>query len=406
MDSGYALRPVAEDEWLDFGRAMSRVFHEVVTEEDVPRWRAVAPLGRFLAVEAPDGDLVGTGGVTPLPMSMPGAEPVACAGVTAITVRPDHRRRGLLTAMMQRLLDEAWEAGEPLAALFASEGRIYGRYGFGPAAPQQGLQVERATLESIDGRPSLVEVVDAAAAKRAFPPIMAAHARQRGGMLQRSAAWYDLWLDHERARDDEGHAARWHVVVPDRGYAVFRVRDGDWANRRPGGRLRVSELVSTDPEATAALWSFLGTVDLVTTISAPARPPDDPLPHLVAAESEVDTAAGMSLWVRLVDLPAALTARGYEVEDRVVLEVSDDQLPVNAGRWVLDAGPDGATCERTDAAPDLAVSTSLLATMYLGGVRATRLADAGRLPGAEPSLVRRLDRLFDVARAPWQPFDF
>lgn len=405
MDAAYRLRTVDEAEWPAYGRAMAQVFHEVVDEEAHRAWRAVVDLDRFLAVDAPDGDVVGTAGAMSMPMSMAAAPPVACAAVTAVTVRPDHRRRGLLTAMVQRLLEDARAAGEPLAALFASEGAIYGRFGFGPAAPQQQLTVARSALATVAGDASLVRLVDAAEAKAQLPRIGAAHARRRGGALQRTSGWYDLWLDHRQAGHD-GHAARWHAVVPGRGYAVFRVRDGDWADRRPGATLRVSELVAADDEAAAALWAFLGGMDLVTTVRAPARPVDDPLPYLVASEAEVDVAASLPLWVRLVDLPAALVGRHYDVADRVVLDVTDRQLPANVGRWVLDAGPHGATCEPTDEPADLALSTSWLAALLLGGVRATRLADAGRLRGVDDTLARRLDRLFDVGRAPWQPFDF
>lgn len=405
MDPAYTLRTLEDAEWQDYARLLWQVFHEVAHEDEMRRWHAVADPARHLAVDAPEGDLVGTAGAFSLAMSMGAADPVGCAAVTAVTVRPDHRRRGLLTAMMQRLLQDARDAGEPMAALFASEGRIYGRYGFGPGVPQQGLRTTPQALSTIEGDRSQVRVVDADSAKEHLPGIAAAHARQRGGMLQRTPAWYATWLDHRRESDDP-YAARWHAVVPGRGYAVFRVRDGDWVDRRPGATLKVEELVATDPDATAALWSFLGSVDLVTTISAPARPADDPLPYLVAAESEVDPRPALPLWVRLLDLPAALTGRHYDVHDQLVLAVDDAQLPANTGRWSLEVGPGTARCERTDRPADVALSTSLLATLVLGGVAATRLADAGRLGDTAPSVVRRLDRLFATPRAPWQPFDF
>lgn len=405
MEAAYTLRAVEEQEWLAYGRAMATVFHEPFDDDKFRLLRAAVDLDRFVAVDAPDGALVGTAGALALPMAMAGAPFVDCAAVTAVTVRPDHRRRGLLTAMMQRLLEDARAAGEPVAALFASEGRIYGRYGFGPAAPRQVLRVARSALATVDGDASAVRVVDATEAKRHLPAIEAVHARLRCGTLQRTPAFVDLWLDRDQDAD-EGYAARWHAVVPERGHVVFRVRDGDWADRRPGATLKVEELLATDVEARASLWAFLGSMDLVTTVVAPGRPIDDPLPHLVAAESDVDTTPDLALWVRLVDLPAALTARPYHVTDRVVFEVDDPQLPHNTGRWLLDVAPGAATCEPTDRPPDVTLPTGHLATLFLGGVAATRLADAGRLRGTGPEIVRRLDRLFAAPRAPWHSFDF
>lgn len=407
MDASLTLRTLREGEFLAFGRAMQTVFLETPSDEELQRWATVCPVDRFVAVTGPDGAFVGTAGSHPMRISLPGASPVPCAGVTAVTVRPDHRRRGLLRAMLQRLLDDAVAAGEPVASLFASEGTIYGRFGFGPSAPAQGLTVRRDAVATVDGDPGLAELVDGDRARQLLPPIASAHARLRGGAMQRDPAWWSLWLDHERDRDRDGtYGPRWHAVVPGRGYAVFRARDGEWTHRRPDGTLRVTELLATDDEAAAALWALLGSVDLVTRIEAPTRPLDDPLRFLLADEAELDTRAVLPLWTRLVDLPVALSSRGYDVADRLVLEVTDEQLPSNAGRWSLDAGPDGATCTRTTSTPDVVLSTSTLATLWLGGHRATTLADAGRLPGTAAAVVRRLDRLLEVPRAPWTSFDF
>lgn len=408
MDPSLTLRTLREGEFLAYGRAMERVFLEVTPDEEIERWRPVCPPDRFLAVTDGGGGYVGTAGSHPLAIAWPGRDtPIGCAAVTAVTVRPDRRRRGVLRAMMQRLLDDAVAAGEPTAALFASEGTIYGRFGFGPAAPAHGLRMRRSAVATVDGDPTLVQLVDADTARDAFRDIHAGHGRLRAGMVQRSDAWWSLWLDHHRDKDADGEfGARWHALVPGRGYATFRGTDGGWANRRPAGTVRVEELIANDDEAAAALWAFLAQVDLVETVEAPYRPVDDPVRFLVANEAEVDVKAGMPLWLRLVDLPTALAERGYEVADRLVLDVRDDQLPSNAGRWSLDVGPDGATCDRTHHAADVALTTSLLSTLVLGGYRATTLADAGRLPGADPAVVRRLDRLFDVARSPWTSFDF
>jgi predicted acetyltransferase len=408
MDPSLTLRTLRDDEFLAYGRAMERVFLEHSDDDELERWRPVCPPDRFLAVTDPDGGYVGTAGSHPLAISWPGsAQPLRCAAVTGVTVRPDHRRRGVLRAMMQRLLDDAVAAGEPVAALFASEGTIYGRFGFGPSAPAHGLRITRDALATVDGDPGLVRLVDAEEAKAAFPAIATAHGRLRPGAVQRDDAWYVLWLDHHQEKGRDGTSgARWHGLVPGRGYVTFRGVDGQWSDRRPDGVLRVEELMALDDEAAAALWSFVAGVDLVRTVEAPYRPVDDPVRFLVANEAEVDVKAGMPLWLRLVDLPAALAARRYAVADRLVLDVRDAQVPANDGRWALQAGPDGAACTPTTDPADVTLSTSTLSTLALGGFRATTLADAGRLPGTGPHVVRRLDLLFDVPRAPWTAFNF
>lgn len=407
MDADLTLRPVADDEFAAYCHAMGRVFLEPTRDEDVERWRPLCDLDRFLVAVTDDGQFVGTAGAHRFLMSMPGADPVPCAGVTDVTVRPDRRRRGLLRGMMQHLLEDAVAHDEPWAALYASEGAIYGRFGFGPSEPAQALEVPREALATVRGDSGLVTLVDAEQAKASFPDIIAMHARGRGGMLQRTSAWWSAWLDHEQDRTANGaFQHRWHAMVPGRGYAVFRATVGDSARRGPDGVLKVEELIANDPDATAALWAFLASVDLVETVRAGHRPLDDPLPFLLANEAAVDSRPSAPLWTRLVDLPTALCARGFDVAAQLVLEVHDEMRPANTGTWSLEAAPDGSECRRTDAAPDVAMSTGTLATLALGGVTATRLADAGLLPGTDPAVVGRLDRLFAVGRTPWTSFEF
>lgn len=407
MDPSLTLRRITDDDFLDWNRAMARVFMESFEEKESERWRALCPFDRFVTVTSPDGAHVGSAGSFPLSMSVPGGDPQGCAAVTAVTVRPDWRRRGVLTAMMQRLVDDAAQAGEPWAALYASEGTIYGRYGFGPAADRVNHTIARDALATVDGDPGLVEVIDADRALEALPPIAAAYAGQRGGTVLRDQEWWrDALMSHQESALGSDWGARWHAVIPGRGYAIWRGKDGDWTHRRPNASLRVSEVVATDADAFHALLAFLASIDLVQEVQFPARPVDDPLRFAVANEAAVDTVPNLPLWVRLVDLPAALVGRGYDVTDRLVLEVSDDQLTSNTSRWSLEVGPDGAECQRTEAPPDVILSASHLATLSLGGFSATRLAGAGHLGGTDPSVIRRLDRLFAVARAPWSAFDF
>lgn len=403
---GLTLRHLVDGEWLGFARAMERVFHETTDDAELERWGALCPPERFLTVVDGTGAHVATSGSHVFQISVPGGASVGCAGVTAITVRTDHRRRGLLRAMMGQLFADALAAEEPVAALYASEATIYGRFGFGVSAPADALTVEAAALRTIDGDPGLVRFVDHDDAAEALAPILAAVRRVRAGMMDRDEGLWRHWFGAHRDKDREGEFGhRWIAVVPGRGYAVYRVKDGDWAGRRPNATLQVTELLATDPAAEASLWSFLGTVDLVSTVEFTRAPVDSALRWLVDDETMLRPVPTHPLHLRVLDVPTALTARTYRGDDTLVLDVHDAHVLANHGRWRLSTTGGEATCEPTIDDPDVTLDVRHLGSLYLGGVSALQLADADRL-AASPEVADRLDRMFRAARAPLTTFDF
>lgn len=397
------LRPPTADELPAFLRCLEAAFGEDASDAEVERFRQVAELDRFLGLFAPDGAIVGTAGAYSFDLSVPGAPPAPCAGVTVVSVRADHRRRGFLTRLMTAVLDQADARGEPFAALWASESGIYGRYGFGPAIPTSRLELPRdrsAFRADVEADTRSVQLVDAAEALAACPQVREAARAQRSGMLSRPDAWWRSWLEHDPSEGRDGAGPRRHAVIPGRGYAIHRLKPA-WDHIAPDGTVVVEELVATDPAAHAALWRFLLDTDLSARTRASERPVDDVLPLLVAEPAHVRVTAGAPVYLRLVDLPAALTTRRYEGSDRLVIEVRDASRPRNAGRWSLSVVDGAATCERVEAAADLLVDTADLATVLLGGVRTTRLAAAGLIDAPVPDAAARLDRLVATDLAPW-----
>ena len=401
------LRRVTDETFDDWARAVERGFLSEVADEDLPGWRAVLqPRERFLGIQD-DGGWIATAGALPYRMAVPGGDRVGCAGITVVTVRSDHRRRGLLNRMMTTMLQDAVDAGEPFAALLASEGGIYGRYGFGPSAPSVDFEVNRRHAAPVGfGRADRVQLVDAERARAELPAIYDATTDQHPGTMTQHDGWWDGFVLEDTSADRAGgYSKRWHALVPGKGFAIYRTKN-DWSHRVPDGKLKVSLLMAADRDTYADLVAFLASVDLVETLSFRNRPVDDPLPLLVADEGQVRDRSSMPLWLRLVDLPAALTSRRYDVADQLVLDVVDRTLPDNQGTWLLEVGPDGSSCTPTDRDGDLRMDVSALGSVFLGGYRASTLHAAGRIDELTPGAVVRLGRAMRTDVAPWLPVHF
>lgn len=399
---------VTEDTFDDWARAVERGFLSEVSDEDLPGWRKVLqPYDRMIGITDDAGRWIATAGALPYRMSLPGGGRAGCAGITVVTVRSDHRRRGMLTRMMGTLVQGARDAGEPFAALLASEGGIYGRFGYGPSAPSVDLEVNRRHAMPVGaGRPDRVELVDAERARVEFPALYEANVDRHPGTMTQSDGWWDGYLLEDTPADRAGGwSKRWHALVPGKGFAIYRTKN-DWEHRVPDGKLKVWLLVADDRDTYADLVAFLASVDLIEKLSFPNRPTDDPLPLMLADEGQVRDRSSMPLWLRLVDLPAALTSRRYDVTDRLVLEVIDRTLPDNQGTWSLEVSPDGSSCERTEDAADLRMDVSALASVFLGGYRASTLHGAHRIDELTDGAVTRLHRVMRTDVAPWSPVHF
>jgi predicted acetyltransferase len=421
MTERYVLRPIAPEEFDAFCEVPFEAFNDTdPTEDAIEHERTVFEFDRSLA--ALDGDaIVGTTAAYSFRLTVPGGV-VNAAGVTFVSVRPSHRRRGILSAMMRHQLADIAARGEPVAALFASESVIYGRYGYGSASGQLSL-----TIRSREGvlNPAVAPGASTGPGSvrlRAAPPadlrpelakVYDSVLPHRPGMIARDERWWQSILaDPEFAR--RGMSPLKCLLAGDdsgpRGYALYRTQPG-WDNDGlPYGSLSVVELITADSAATAALWADLLTRDLIGEVSARKRPVDDPLLDMLADRRRARAYLTDGLWVRLTDVPAALGRRRYSCAADVVLEVTDELLPANAGRWRLRCpGPgDGAaaSCERTTAPADIELPVAALAVGYLGGSRLGALAAAGLVTERTKGAVATLSAAMYSDPAPWCPSNF
>ncbi|MEI5103350.1 GNAT family N-acetyltransferase [Streptomyces sp. PmtG] len=380
--------------------------------EERALWLSLLEYDRSLGLW--DGEAcVGTTSAFSFRLSVPGGAVVDAAGVTMVSVAATHRRRGLLTSMMRRQLDDLRERGEALAVLTASEPAIYGRFGYGAATRQL-----RAEIDTTRVRVEVPEGTDAvrlryAAPAEALPACEEVYARVvpgRPGMLARQPGWERLAvLDPE---PDRHGASPLQCVLAERGgetvgYAFFAVKP-EWEWQGAKGEVRVRAVEALDPAAYAALWRFLFDVDLTSKVTVRSRPVDDPLLQLVSDVRRCSVSVRDSLYVRLVELGPALEARAYQTPVDVVLDVEDAFCPWNEGRWRLTGDPKGASCKRADdeAPADLALSVRELGAAYLGGVTLAELARAGRVRELRPGALAEASLAFGAPVAPWLPHGF
>ena len=395
----FDVRPCADQE--EYGRAIGAIgqyFNPPPGDEFLQELVPLLPYDRMHAAFE-DGAIVGGAGVYPFELSVPGGS-LACAGVTAVGVQPTHRRRGVLRSMMDAQLRDVHERGEPIAALWASEETIYGRFGYGLASWAGELKVPHEWdmfAEPFEAG-GTARFVTPEEALELFPPVYDRVRRERPGMMSRTAQWWET--RHLRIGEDEKNAPRRFVAFDidgeTHGYAIYRTFFA-FEGGLPGSRLVVREALGATPQATAGIWRFLLDVDWMSVVEVPLAPPDHPLFLLLGLPRRAQYRMGDGLWIRLVDLPAALSGRAYGEGGPLVFEVRDAVCEWNDGRWRLDGG----TCERTDAEPDLALDVSVLGSAYLGAVSFTQLRDAGRVQELSEGAIRRADALFAWHPMPW-----
>ncbi|MFE0426821.1 GNAT family N-acetyltransferase [Streptomyces sp. NPDC058953] len=401
------LSPKDVDAWYDvlqsaFGGAGKGPEHRELV-------RAVIDPGR--AIAARDGDLVvGTAGSFHFEVTVPGGRLAPFAGVTMVSVAATHRRQGILTAMMRRQLDDLRERGEPLAMLTASEQAIYGRFGYGAASRLLRVEIDtpRVRLGPLpDGTDAIrlrTAPVGDDAVVAACEAVYARAVPTRPGMIARLPHWADLQVL------DRDPSAPLLCVLAERdgevtGYARYRNRQ-EWDASGPAGTVEVQDVHADDPASRAALWRYLFGMDLTSKLVKYSLPVDDPLLQLVSDQRRCGLRQWDGLHVRLVEVGAALTARGYRAPVDVVLDVDDAFCGWNTGRWRLSADAGGAVCERTADPADLALSVGSLGALYLGGVTPVSLAAAGLLRELRPGAVAAVSTAFGSDPAPWNPHDF
>jgi predicted acetyltransferase len=402
----YRVRTVRDlDEFRVALGAIGHYFGWQPGDDEVLRLGRILPLERVHAVYD-DGALAGAAGVFPFRLTVPGGE-VPCAGVTVVGVLPTHRRRGLLTRLMRAQLTDIRARGEPLAALWASEEPIYGRYGYGMASFRCWARIPRVwsalrgDLPPPDGDVRLVEHDEAL---RVFPRIHAQVCRTAVGFISRSRDWWEVRRldDHPERRGAVGPLNRAVLERAGRpvGYALYRiVHEGPAGDRTR--TVRVLEAIGVDPAALRDLWRFLLSIDWTDTIEGVYLPTDHPLQLLAARISRLDWRVLDGLWVRLVDVEAALAARSFDGEARIEVG-ADEQLPENVGTWAVGEGD----VSRSRRRPDVRVDVQGLAAAYLGGFSFTQLARAGQAAEVARGGLARADAAFRASAAPWCPENF
>ncbi len=380
--------------------AFGESFEDPDWEREIRSMKLERTVGAF-----DDGRAVGFGASYEFELSIPGGT-LPTAGVTWIGVVPTHRRRGILRGFMEQLFRDARNHGEPLAALFASEAQIYGRFGFGVATHNLTLDAEsdRIAWRDDPGPTGATRLVDEEAANELFPPLYNAFRAQRSGLLSRSEHW---WRQH-RLRDYEhrrrGASRRFNVLLEldgkPAGYAVYRVKE-EWKDSYARGEVGVIEAFASSPVATRELWRYLFGIDLTTRVKLEMFDPGSPLFLLVNDPRALHLNGRDGLWLRLVDVEEALRRRPFTSDVEVVLEVRDRVLPENAGRYRV-----GPRVERTDDDADLRLDVADLASAYLGAFGFGRLASAGRVEELRSGSLLRADALFRTALPPYCPEEF
>ena len=386
---------------------MDSAFGEFHPPEHASTWTPLLDPGRSLM--ALDGeDRVGGVTVAGLDLTVPGGQvPAGC--VLGAAVLPTHRRRGLLRAMMVRQLHDMHEREEALSVLWASESSIYGRFGYGPGTLSAHLEIDPARSAFVPqpeatGRLRLVE------AEAAFKCIQTVYERVRAiqvGAPERTPEWWrHIFDDREHRRN--GFSPLVFVLYESGpaaldGYAVYRLKEKELPGGLPGNLLALQELMAATDEAYRALWRYSLDVDLLAEVRAENRPPDEPLLYLLADARRLRVGVVDGLWIRLVDVPAALGGRRYRSGGTVILAVHDEVCPWNEGRFRLEGDPDGAGCRPVHEAPDLELEARDLAAAYLGTASFHSLARAGRVAERTPGSLARADAMFRWDPAPWCP---
>ncbi|MFH8368397.1 GNAT family N-acetyltransferase [Streptomyces sp. NPDC018031] len=407
------VREIDETELADWARAYNSGNFLPQRPGAADRHRQVFEPGRWLAAyEGPR--CVATLRGLALDVSVPGGAALPAAGVSSLSVVPTHRRRGLMKALMTHALRAAAARGEAAAVLHSAEYPVYGRYGFAPVTRHGGFAVDVTAARGL--RPGPVGTGELRHAsmediRRWGPALFDRARRTRPGAVSRSDRH---WLRRTggTAPAEADRVEPTAVVHHDAdgrpsGLLLYRV-DGKWTDGVPDSTLTVSDLIATTPEALRALWGHLLALDWIRRIEVPDAAPDDPLPLLLVNARAVRPLPGPAdcLWLRLLDLPAALAARTYPAAGALVLQVADEGGYVG-GRWRLDAAADGSgRAAPTDDPADLALDAAALAALYLGGESASRLAAAGLVAELRPGALRTADTLFPVPVAPWCPDHF
>jgi len=371
-------------------------------DEQVKALQRVMPAHRVHAAWD-DGRIVGAAGSYAIELTVPGGR-VPAAGVTIVAVLPTHRRQGILRQMMRAQLDACRERGEPLAYLWATEDTIYDRFGYGIASLSAEIDFirERSKFYRTTLAPARATLLPLAEAEEQIAPIYERVATATPGMFARTSDWWQarILADPQWRRGSTGdlQCAMLELHGVPSAYGLYRLTPS-FDRGVQTGSIHVAEAVGDSPKATLAIWRYLLDIDWMARVIAGMLPIDHPLLLLVAEPRRLRFSLRDGVWIRLVDVGAALSARSYEQGRSVVIDVQDEFCPWNTGRWYV--GADGVG--RTENGPDLRCSVSDLGSVYLGGFTWNRLSQALRVEELTPGAADRADAIFRTACAPWCP---
>lgn len=403
------IRPLREEEFHAAVGVACAAFGEQATGEDEEAYRQAFELERSLCAFEAD-TIVGMSAVLTLELTLPGGVAAPAGGLTWAAVLPTHRRRGILRQLMAAQLADMARRGELVSTLLASEGNIYGRFGYGPATSAISFSVERARAAfarpvCARGRIVLLTGLEAAAE---LPAIYERLQRVQPGTVSRPPGWWKQYLhDPETEREGGGemlHAKHETTRGEADGYVTYRIKQ-EWQGMASRSTLLVVELLAADPEVYAALWDYVLNTDLIHTISFSRGRVDEPLRWLLA-DSRAFTVGALTdyLWVRLLDVPGALAARAYGAQGEMVLEVNDTFPTPSTTRVALRVrkiGSQDVECTPTTMPPDLALGLGSLGATYLGGVSFATLAAAGLVRELRTGSAERADAMFSTGTAPY-----
>lgn len=407
------VNPVGPEEIADWGSAMASTFLGDPSGPDTGRRlellrRAWEP-DRAWGARARDR-WVATLRTEPRTLSVPGlgtaTTDVPADALTNVTVAASHRRQGVMRRMLTGSLRAARERGDALSVLLAAEWPIYGRFGYAPATLSADYALRRSRRGSTcAGDPSRVRIVDPAEFGRLAPEVFSVARRQRAGQLDRDGSWWDRVLG--LGGFDRSPSAPPNLCVHDGDAGPDGILGwkpcGDFGLMPPLGWLDISWLTAATDEAYRNLWSYLTGIDVVDEIRLSGRPVDERVRWLLPdARTLVMTEQVDFLWLRLLDVAAALTARRYAVADELVLEVIDTGTDdFTAGRYRLAADGDNVACERTGRPADVVIDQRALASIYLGGFRLEQRALDGMAREDTHGALQRMSVMFSTPLAPW-----
>jgi predicted acetyltransferase len=380
------IRSAADADWAAISLLDSTSFGVFGHPEALAAWRTLMPTDS--SVIACDGNnVVGMAHYLDMRLTVPGGAELPMAGVTIVAVAPTHRRRGVLRSMYTELHSRIADARYPIAGLTASEGGIYGRFGYGPATIEQEFSVDRRFARFRDDAPDPggVRIVKPADHRDDLEEIFERWRRQTpGGVVRPKALWDELLADREWVR--RGGTELFAFLHPD-GYALYRVFGDDPMI------VRVGELVPATTDAGIALCRALFGLDLMEKVVFGTHPAD-PLPYLLADPRVARlTHYEDDLWLRIMDIPTTLEARTYQADVSTVIEISD-VFRSDGGRFALEIRNGRARCTPTDAEADVRMDLDVLGSLYMGAHKASSYAAANRLHTTDSALLARLDAAF------------